>query len=88
MVRWTLHDLRRTVSTRMHEDLGIQPHIVEAVLNHVSGHRSGVAGTYNRAHYVEDKRRALVAWANHIDRLVGRGEGPPNVVPIRAVGQS
>src|SRR5262249_21159035 len=39
---WRLHDLRRTVSTRMHDELGILPHIVEAVLNHVSGHRSGV----------------------------------------------
>ena len=41
---WTLHDLRRTISTRMHDELGIAPHIVEAVLNHVSGHRAGVAG--------------------------------------------
>ena len=41
---WVVHDLRRTASTRMHEVLGIAPHIVEAVLNHVSGHRAGVAG--------------------------------------------
>ena len=32
---WTLHDLRRTVVTGMNE-LGIQPHVVEAVVNHVS----------------------------------------------------
>ena len=36
MAPWTLHDLRRTASTRMHE-LGVEPHIVEACLNHVSG---------------------------------------------------
>jgi hypothetical protein len=30
-------------------DLGVQPHIVEAVLNHVSGHKAGVAGVYNRS---------------------------------------
>ena len=47
---WTIHDLRRTVATRMAE-LGVQPHIIEAVLNHVSGHKSGVAGVYNRATY-------------------------------------
>jgi integrase len=46
---WRLHDLRRTVSTRMRDELAIPPHIVEAVLNHVSGHRSGVAGVYNKA---------------------------------------
>src|SRR5262249_42440820 len=45
---WTPHDLRRTVATRMAE-LGVQPHIIEAVLNHVSGHKGGVAGIYNRA---------------------------------------
>jgi integrase len=46
---WTLHDLRRTFSTWANER-GIEPHIVEACLNHVSGAaRRGVAGTYNRA---------------------------------------
>src|SRR5262249_45628825 len=39
---WRLHDLRRTVATRM-ADIGVQPHIIEAVLNHVSGHKAGVA---------------------------------------------
>ena len=33
---WTLHDLRRTAATRM-ADIGVQPHVIEAVLNHVSG---------------------------------------------------
>ena len=47
---WTQHDLRRTAATRM-ADLGVQPHIIEAVLNHVSGHKSGVAGIYNRSSY-------------------------------------
>ena len=41
---WRLHDIRRTVATRLAE-LVVQPHVVEAVLNHVFGHRSGVAGT-------------------------------------------
>jgi len=67
---WTLHDLRRTVATRM-ADLGIaQPHIVEAVLNHISGHKAGIAGIYNRATYREEKRQALEAWDEHIARLV------------------
>ena len=47
---WRLHDLRRTAATGMAE-LGVQPHVIEAVLNHVSGHRAGVAGVYNRATY-------------------------------------
>ncbi len=51
-------------------ELGIQPHIVEAVLNHVSGHRAGVAGTYNRAAYAAEKKAALDRWAAHVARLV------------------
>ena len=67
---WRLHDLRRTVSTRMHGDLQIAPHIVEAVLNHVSGHRAGVAGVYNRALYAKEKAVALTRWAEHLLAIV------------------
>lgn len=69
MPEFVVHDLRRTVSTQMHEGLRIQPHIVEAVLNHVSGHRAGVAGTYNRALYLDEKRDALAAWADWLEAL-------------------
>jgi integrase len=66
---WTLYDLRRTAARRM-ADLGVQPHIVEAVLNHVSGHKAGVAGIYNRARYDKEKRAALNLWAEHVMALV------------------
>jgi integrase len=66
---WVLHDLRRTVATGM-ADLGTAPHIVEAVLNHVSGYRAGVAGVYNRAAYADEKRVALERWAAHIQTVV------------------
>ena len=65
LAEWKPHDLRRTAATRMAE-LGVQPHIVEAVLNHVSGHKGGVAGIYNRATYDKEKRQALELWAEHI----------------------
>lgn len=63
---WRLHDLRRTVATGMAE-LGVQPHIVEAVLNHVSGAKAGVAGVYNRAAYAAEKKAALERWSAHIE---------------------
>jgi integrase len=66
---WVLHDLRRTAATGMAE-LGVQPHIVEAVLNHVSGAKAGVAGIYNRAVYADEKRDALELWAAHVQGLV------------------
>lgn len=67
---WRLHDLRRTAATRM-ADLGVQPHVVEALLNHISGSKAGVAGIYNRATYRDEKRAALLLWAKHVGALVG-----------------
>jgi integrase len=63
---WRIHDLRRTVATRL-GDLGALPHVVEAILNHISGHRAGVAGIYNRAVYSSEKREALNRWATFVD---------------------
>jgi integrase len=65
---WTFHDFRRTCATGMAE-LGVQPHIIEAVLNHVSGHKAGVAGIYNRARYEGEMRNALQRWADHLDQI-------------------
>ena len=65
---WQLHDLRRTAATRMAE-LGTLPHVIEAVLNHVSGHRAGVAGIYNRATYAKEMREALERWAEHVEAI-------------------
>jgi hypothetical protein len=50
-------------------ELGVLPHIVEAILNHVSGHKAGVAGIYNRAKYTDEMREALARWANHLDAI-------------------
>jgi integrase len=66
---WTLHDLRRSTATHMAE-LGVQPHIIEALLNHVSGHKRGVAGIYNRASYTRETAAALQLWAEHVSALV------------------
>lgn len=64
---WVLHDLRRTMITVMNENLGIQPHVVEAVVNHVNGvAKAGVAGVYNRALYLDDRRLALEKWNSHV----------------------
>jgi integrase len=65
---WRLHDLRRSCSTWMAE-LGVLPHIIEAVLNHVSGHKGGVAGRYNWAKYSDAMREGLQRWADHLDHI-------------------
>jgi integrase len=67
---WRLHDIRRTVATRL-ADLGVLPHVIEAILNHASGHKAGVAGIYNRATYAKEKREALNLWGEHLAGLDG-----------------
>jgi integrase len=68
IAHWTVHDLRRSAATYMAE-IGILPHIVEAVLNHQSGHKAGVAGTYNRAKYAGEMRAALQRWADYVEKI-------------------
>jgi integrase len=84
LVAWTLHDLRRTVSTWLSEH-GEQPHVVEAVLNHVSGAaKRGVAGIYNKAQYRVQKREALKRWAQHVASLIGQDTA--NIVTVKSRG--
>jgi integrase len=66
---WTLHDVRRSVATGM-GDLGVQPHIIEAALNHVSGHKAGVAGVYQKSLHETEVREALALWAKHVMKIV------------------
>jgi integrase len=66
---WRLHDVRRSVATKM-ADIGVEPHHIEATLNHHSGHRRGVAGVYNRSPYERAVKAALARWAEHVLALV------------------
>jgi integrase len=83
MPPWRLHDLRRTAATLMAEKLSIFPHVVEAILNHVSGAKSGIAGVYNRATYADDMRNALCKWADYLDEITSPAR--PKVVSVRTI---
>ncbi|MEW8145798.1 MAG: tyrosine-type recombinase/integrase [Candidatus Thiodiazotropha endolucinida] len=66
---WTLHDLRRTVSSGM-AALGIQQIIVEKLLNHVSGGtQSPISLVYNRHSYIDEMREAILQWEAYLDTL-------------------
>jgi integrase len=65
---WTLHDLRRTLATGL-QRLGVRLEVTEAVLNHLSGSRSGIVGVYQRHNYFHEKRAALIAWERELKRL-------------------
>lgn len=58
--------------TVMNEKLRAAPHVVEAVVNHMSGlAKAGVAGVYNRAPYFDERKRALLSWNNYLADLSG-----------------
>ena len=71
---WRIHDIRRTVASGMAR-IGIDPHVIEKVLNHKSGIISGIAAVYNRYAYEKEKREALERWATHMYSAQMR-EGP------------
>lgn len=66
---WTLHDLRRTLATKLAE-LGTPPHIIERILAHQSGTISGVAAIYNRHHFLPEMQSALLAFEKHLHALL------------------
>jgi hypothetical protein len=83
---WILHDLRRTAATGMAR-LNIAPHVVDRILNHVSGTICGAAAVYNRHAYTEERkmvqrsaRWALDVWSRYIASLVR--PAPKNVIPL------
>lgn len=78
-----VHDLRRTAATRMTE-LGISPHTVSLVLNHVSVRRGTITGkVYDRYTYDREKREALGAWSARLERIMAGSDGV-NVVSFAA----
>jgi integrase len=84
--KWILHDLRRTAATGMAR-LNIAPHVVDRILNHVSGTIRGVAAVYNRHAYLEERKAALEAWGRYVEGLVRPALA--NVVRlVRATSQS
>jgi integrase len=82
-LEWRLHDFRRSVSTALHDRFGVPPHVVEEILGHVGGHKGGVAGVYNKAIYLEERRRALERWGAHIMELVTGKPAKARVVDLR-----
>jgi integrase len=81
-----IHDLRRTAATRMAE-MGISPHTISMILNHVSATRGTItAKVYNQYSYDREKREALVAWGVRLEEIIG-GDDREKVVPLRRVTQ-
>jgi integrase len=69
---WVLHDLRRTLATKLAE-MRVAPHIIERILAH-SGSISGVAAIYNRYSYLSEMREALQNWEQRLHTLLSNEE--------------
>jgi integrase len=80
MPPWRLHDLRRTVASGMAR-LGINLPVIEKVLNHSSGSFAGIVSVYQKHSFADEKRAALDAWGQHVERLIS-GK-PAKVVQLR-----
>ena len=64
--------------------MSFPPHVVERVLNHISGTQSGLVGVYQRHEYRPERKAALTAWGAHVDAVVKAITPPPNVDQLRA----
>lgn len=74
--KWTLHDLRRTLATKLN-DMGVTPHVVEQLLGHAL---PGIMAIYNKSQYLPEKLDALNKWCERLDVLAGNYE---NVVILK-----
>lgn len=79
---WRVHDLRRTAASGM-AALGFQPHIIERVLNHLSGAQGGLVGVYQRFEYADERKRALEAWGSRVQAVASGRDEQSNVVSIK-----
>jgi integrase len=80
---WRLHDLRRTVATGL-QRLGVRLEVTEAVLGHVGGSRAGIVGVYQRHEWAVEKRAALNAWGDQVQKIVEGRDAGENILPFRA----
>lgn len=80
---WRIHDFRRTAATCMAE-LGASRDVVEAILNHKSGGRAGVAGIYNRSELMDERRIALDTWAKYLQRVTAERMSDQAIGILRA----
>ena len=79
---WSIHDLRRSVATGL-QRLGVRLEVTEAILNHISGSRGGIAGVHQRHNWAAEKRAALDGWATHVVAIVEGRTTARNVVALR-----
>ena len=77
---WIYHDFRRAFASHATERLGVSPVVADKILAHKGGVVRGVAAIYNRAVYLEERRKALQTWANWLDELASAAQSSEEIV--------
>jgi integrase len=80
LAQFGLHDIRRSVASGMAK-LGVDLHVIERCLNHVSGSFGGIVGVYQKHRFEDAMRRAMDGWAGHVERLAS-GAPAENVIEL------
>jgi integrase len=75
---WRLHDLRRTFRSGLGQ-LGVEPHIAEACLNHLP---AKLIRTYDKNKYEPQKRQAFDRWSAYVSALIAGKRS--NIVALKA----
>ena len=78
---WRIHDLRRTAATGM-AGMGFDPHVVERVLNHISGAQGGLVGVYQKHEYRAERKAAMTAWGAHVAAVIAGEAMASNVLEM------
>jgi integrase len=66
--RSTIHGFRKVASTSLHESGLWNPDVVEKQMSHLVGTK--VSRAYNKAEHLNERRKMLEWWSNHIESLI------------------
>jgi integrase len=74
---WRFHDLRRTVATRLEDNLSTPKALISAILNHAEG---GATAVYTRGQLREQKFAAMQAWGSYLTKLNEQPQAPDQLL--------
>ncbi len=76
---FSVHDLRRTASTQLHE-AGFNSDWIEKCLAH---EQRGVRAVYNKAEYAENRRTMLQTWADMLEGWIVKNPETDDAAQVR-----
>jgi integrase len=79
---WTIHDIRRTVRTRLTEECGVDKDIAEHLVGHIVGKK--IVRTYDRSEFWEKKCEAMDKWAKLLRSII---DGTAKEIPRSKFGR-